>query len=115
MALDATKARELIGHIRRLAQAAPAGPWKIRASDGYHNPSVHAADGPLFATGNSKARAQRERYAACVYVAAISPPLMEALLDVLDQALADRDVLLRAVDALAAQFEELTNDRPPDP
>jgi hypothetical protein len=97
----------LIFHLRILIAAAPAGPWNYAESSGYNNPSVRAPDGPLFSTGNSPI-ARASRVAAAHYAAAISPDVLAALLDTIEQTVDERDVLAAGIDAMSAAVEQLS-------
>lgn len=98
----------LIYNLRIMIAAAPAGPWSYTESSGYRNPGVRTPTGPLFSTGNAGASISRnKRVCAAHYAAAISPDVLAALLDTLEQTIDERDALVVAVDKLSEHVEQL--------
>ncbi len=97
----------LLVSLRALAHSAPPGPWRMSESAGYGNPSVRAADGPLFSTGNAR-RPRREVLAAARFTAAVNPETVLSLCDVIDQLLAEKQALIEGVDRLCKATESGT-------
>jgi hypothetical protein len=93
---------ETAARLRKLAHAAPRGPWHTGRSSGYGSPNVANADGPLLSTGNAKKRTRTEQAALATYVAAIDPDTLLALLDLLDEYATSLHVLVAAVERLEA-------------
>lgn len=101
---DVERIRILLVGLRALCEHAPPAPWDHKAARGSRHPTVVAADGPLYSTGNGK-RSRESALAAAAYTAALDPQMIGTLCDIIDQLLTEREAALGAIQRMLEAVE----------